>query len=373
MKTLSFLLQKEFKQIFRNPTLLRLIIAVPIIQLMILPLAADYEIKNINLAVVDVDKSRYSEELIQKITASGYFVNIGTTTSFDEAFSWIEEDKADLILEIPENFERNLIRENKERLFMAINAINGVKANMGGAYLGQIIQSYNAEVRMEWIPDTKVPPMPTISISSLNWFNPSLNYDFFMVPGILVFLVTMVGTYMTALNIVKEKEVGTIEQINVTPIKKLHFTLAKLIPFLVIGIFVFTLGLFIVARLVYGIVPAGNIGMIYAYLFLYLISVLGVGLLLSNYSQTQQQAMSLAFFFVMIFLLMGGLFTSIDAMPLWAKWIAYLNPVSYFIDFMRLVVMKGSTFADVKHHFMVICGFAVFFNTWAVISYKKTS
>lgn len=371
MKTLPFLLQKEFKQIFRNPTLLRLIIAVPILQLLILPLAADYEIKNINLAVVDLDKSDYASTLIQKIESSGYFVTIGTTYSYQEAFRWIEEDKADLILEIPEGFERNLIRNGNEQLFMAINAINGVKANLGGAYLGQIIQHYSSEVRSEWIPPQRFVPISAIEVSSLNWFNPELNYDFFMVPGILVFLVTMVGTYMTALNIVKEKEVGTIEQINVTPIKKWQFTLAKLIPFLLIGIFVFTLGLFLVARLIYGIVPAGSIGLIYAYLFLYLIAILGVGLLLSNYSQTQQQAMSLAFFFVMIFLLMGGLFTSIEAMPVWAQWISRVNPVSYFIDFMRLIVMKGSGFSDVSRHFTVMFAFAVFFNTWAVISYKK--
>ena len=194
-----------------------------------------------------------------------------------------------------------------------------------------------------------------------------------MVPGILVFLVTMIGAYMCALNLVKEKEVGTIEQINVTPIKKYHFILGKLIPFWIIGILVFSVGLFVIGRWVYGIIPLGNIGILYAFLAIYLIAVLGIGLLISTYSNSQQQAMSLAFFFMMIFLLMSGLFTSIDSMPEWAKWIARLNPVTYFIEVMRMLVMKGSGFDDIKNHFIIMAGFAIFFNGWAIINYKKTS
>lgn len=194
-----------------------------------------------------------------------------------------------------------------------------------------------------------------------------------MVPGILVVLVTMVGAFMCSLNIVKEKEVGTIEQINVTPIKKFHFILAKLIPFWCIGVFVFSVGLLIVGRFVYGIVPVGSLGLLYAYLSLYLLALLGVGLLISTYCTTQQQAMSLAFFFMMIFILMSGLFTSIDSMPEWAKWIAHVNPVTYFIDVVRMVVLKGSEFKDVQLHFIVMSGMALIFNGWAILNYRKTS
>ena len=293
--------------------------------------------------------------------------------SYTQAFEYIENDIADLLLEIPANFEKNLVKEQNESLFLALNAINGVKANVGGSYLGQIIADLNQEIRQELIAETRLSPIPQIEIMTMNRFNPNMNYNFFMVPGILVFLVTMVGTYMTSLNIVKEKEVGTIEQINVTPVKKMEFILGKLLPFWVIGIVVFSIGLFLIARLVYGVVPVGNIGILYAYLFIYLIVVLGIGLLISTYSHTQQQAMSLAFFFVMIFLLMSGLFTSIDAMPAWAKVIAYLNPVTYFIEVMRLVVMKGSGFADLKWHFGIISIFALVINAWAIMNYRKTS
>ena len=212
-----------------------------------------------------------------------------------------------------------------------------------------------------------------IEVAAINWFNPLLNYQLFMVPGILAVLITMVGAYLCSLNIVKEKEVGTIEQINVTPIKKHLFILGKLIPFWVIGMLIFSFGLLVIARFVYGIVPVGSLWLLYSFLGVYLIAVLGIGLLISTYSNTQQQAMSLAFFCMMIFLLMSGLFTPIDSMPEWAKWISRFNPVTYFIEVIRMVILKGSTFQDIKQHFLIIAGFALFFNGWAVWNYKKTS
>lgn len=373
MRTLKFLLQKEFKQVFRNKALLPLIFVVPIIQLLILPLAADYEVKNINISIVDHDHSTFSRNLISKITSSGYFRLADYSNSFQSAFHQIEKDKSDLILEIPQGFEKSLVRENEQKLFIAVNAINGVKAGLGGNYLNQIITAYNADIRLQWFQPDKFNAAPVITVASSNWFNPYMNYRFFMVPGILVVLVTMVGAYMCALNIVKEKEAGTIEQINVTPIKKYHFVLGKLIPFWVIGMFVFSVGLFVVARLVYGIVPAGSLFLLYGYLSIYLIALLGLGLLISTFAETQQQAMSVAFFFIMIFMLMSGLFTSLDGMPQWAYIIARCSPVTYFIEVVRMIVLKGSGFSDIKNHFLIMIGFAVLLNTWAIINYKKTS
>ncbi len=373
MKTLKLLLQKEFKQIFRNKALLPLIFALPIIQLLILPLAADYEIKNINISIVDHDHSSYSQKLTSEITASGYFILADYGSSYKNAIIQVENDKSDLILEIPKDFEKNLIREGSQKLFIAVNAINGVKANLGGAYLSQIITGYNSKIILDWNHPQKFNAKPTITVTSSNWFNPFMNYSFFMVPGILVILVTMVGSYLCSLNIVKERELGTIEQINVTPIKKYQFILGKLIPFWIIGMFIFSVGLFVVARLVYGIIPIGSLVLLYSYLAVYLVALLGFGLLISTYSDTQQQAMSVAFFFIMVFMLMSGLFTSIDSMPTWAYIMAKAIPVTYFIEVTRMIILKGSTFQDIKLDFIIIIGFAVLLNGWAILNYKKTS
>ncbi len=371
MRTLLFLLQKEFRQIFRNKAILPVIFVMPMIQLIVLPLAADFEIDNINISIVDHDHSSLSRQLVDKIAASGYFVLSDYGNSYSQAFQQFERDRSDLILEIPSDFERKLVRENENSLFIAVNAINGVKATVGSSYLGRIINDFNADLRLKFNPAQGLNPVPVIEVSPINRFNPSLNYPFFMVPGILVSLVTMVAVYLCSLNIVKEKEIGTIEQINVTPVKKYHFILGKLIPFWVIGVFIFSVGLFGIGRLVYGIVPAGSILLLYSFLALYLVAVLGLGLLISTYSETQQQAMSLAFFCIMIFMLMSGLFTPVDSMPTWAIAIARCSPVTYFIEVMRMVVLKGSGFADIRYHFLMILGFAVLFNSFAVWNYRK--
>lgn len=372
MRTLRFLLQKEFRQIFRDPSIIRLIFMMPVIQLLILPWAADYEIKNIKLSVVDKDHSDYSRQLISKVTSTGYFQLAVYTNSYPEALEQVELGNADLIMEIPTSFEKELIKENEATLFLAMNAIDGVKANLGSAYLRSIIQDFNREVRMEWKQFPRFSPETQIEITSSNWFNPLMNYKYFMVPGILVILLTMIGTNLSSINIVREKEIGTIEQINVTPVKKFHFILGKLLPFWLIGLVVLTIGLFI-SWAAYGIVPVGSFITIYAFAALYLFAVLGLGLLISTYAQTQQQAMLVSFFIMMVFILLGGLYTSIDSMPEWAKWVTRFNPVSYFIEVMRMVVLKGSGLMDIKRHLLIMFGFAVVLNSWAIINYRKRS
>lgn len=372
MRTLKFLLQKEFRQIFRDPAILRIIFIMPMMQLILLPQAADYEMKNIKLTVVDHDHSSYSQQLVSKITASGYFKLTDYSSSYKSAIKDIEREKSDLILTIPARFEKDLVKEDESKVFMAVNAINGVKANLGGAYLGMIIQDYNREVRLKWIQFPRLNPEPAIEITYLNRFNPLMNYKFFMVPGILVVLITMVGSFLATLNIVKEKEIGTIEQINVTPIKRRYFILGKLIPFWILGMAILTIGLTI-AWLFYGILPVGHFYTIYAFAAIYLFSILGLGLLISNYTSNQQQAMLISFFLMMIFILLSGLYTSIDSMPEWAKMITRLNPVTYFVEVMRMVVLKGSTLGDIMPQTLTVFGFGIILNSWAILSYHKRS
>ena len=372
MRTLRFLLQKEFRQIFRDPSILRIIFILPIIQLMVLPWAADYEIKDIRICIVDHDHSSYSRQMISKITASNYFLLQSYSPSYNKALEEVGNGRVDIILEIPVNFEKDLVKENEAGLFLAINAINGVKASLGGAYLRSIIQDYNREVRMKWIQLPRFNPETQIEVVVSNWFNPMMNYKFFMVPGILVLLLTMIGANLAALNIVKEKEIGTIEQINVTPVKKYYFILGKLIPFWVMGMLILSIGL-LIAWLAYGIIPVGSFLVIYVFAALYLLAVLGLGLLISTFTSNQQQAMLISFFLMMVFVLLGGLYTSIDSMPVWAQAITKINPVAYFIEVIRMVVLKGSGFADIRYHMLVMFCFALVLNSWAVYSYKKRS
>jgi len=374
MKVLGFILRKEFRQIFRDKTILAMMFAVPVIQLIIFPLAANFEVKNVNVAFVDYDRSTFSQRLLNKIASSGYFRIVGNTISYQDAQRLIEKNEADIILEIPNGFERNLVREGRQEVNMAMDAINGTKSSIGGGYLMAVLTDFNRslEVNVKNVKSGPSPPAAGIDITYSIWFNPLAEYKFYMVPGILVLLLTMIGGFITALNIVREKEIGTIEQINVTPIKKWEFILGKLIPFWIVGMIVFTVGL-IVMYLVYGIFPVGSLATLYLFAAVYLVALLGFGLLISTFSNSQLQAMFVAFFFIMIFILMSGFFTSIDSMPPWARQISNLTPVTHFIAVVRLIVLKGSSLSQVKTELLYLGIFAVLLNGAAILNYRKTS
>ncbi|MFT3903661.1 MAG: ABC transporter permease [Niabella sp.] len=374
MKTLNFILQKEFRQIFRDRTILAMMLVVPIMQLIILPLAANFEVKNINIAYVDHDHSSYSQKLRNKIASSGYFNMVSSPDSYKKGLEMIEYGTADLVLEIPSGFERNLVREGSQKVNLSVDAINGTKASLGGASLVSVLADFNRnlDINIKLPNGSAYEPPAKISVESTNWYNPKAEYKFYMVPGILVLLLTIIGGFITALNIVREKEIGTIEQINVTPIKKWQFILGKLIPFWIVGMIVFTVGL-TVMYLIYGIFPKGSLLVLYLFASVYLIALLGLGLLISTFADTQLQAMFIAFFFMMIFMLMSGFFTSIDSMPDWARTISNFTPVTHFIKVVRLIVLKGSGFAGIKNEFGYLVMFAVVLNSLAIWNYRKTT
>lgn len=374
MRTFLFLLEKEFKQILRNRIILAMIIALPTIQLAILPHAATYEIRHINLAVVDADHSTLSAELTAKLNASRYFNLISAGTSYEDALELVEDGKAHLILEIPPHFEKDLRLKSRSNLMIAVDAVDGTMGSIGSSYLNQILQSFATGLiaRGEIAYPDAAGLKANIQVMPQYRYNTQLDYKTYMVPGILVILLTLVGGILAALNIVSEKEQGTLEQINVSPVPKQLYLLAKIIPFWIIGLLTFAIGL-VIARFLYGIVPVGSLLTLFAFATIYMIAFTGFGLLISVAAKTQQQSMFIAFFFLLIFFLMGGLFTPISSMPYWAQVITWFNPTAYLIDVVRLIVMKGSGFMDLLPQFFCILGFAVVFNVWAIFAYDKTA
>ena len=369
MKTLRFLLEKEFKLIMRDKFMPKIIIVLPIVQLLILPLAANFEMKNINVSLVDRDRSVLSQKLAEKITSSGYLRITGSDADYGKAMSDIESNRSDLILEIPQGFEKDLKTENAATVMVSVNAVNGSKGGLASSYMASILNDFSESLNPPSVSGIR---QAGIRTETSFLYNPHLSYKNYMVPGILVFLLTIICSVVSALNIVGEKENGTIEQMNVSPVSKSMFILSKLIPFWIIGFIVLTIGI-AASYIVYGIYPAGSFAVIYAFAAVYILAFTGLGLLLSNGAATTQQAMFTAMFFIMIFLLLSGLFTPISSMPRWAQYITYLNPVRYFIEVMRMVFLKGSSFYDVLPQFAVICGFAVLANVLAVRTYRKSA
>ena len=373
MRTVIFIIQKEFLQIFRNRSMLPIIFAIPIVQLVVLVHAATFEIKNIDVAVVDKDLSTESRRLIDKFGASGFFNIAYSEFSSSKADDYLITNKADMVLEIPAHFERDLAREQKASLQIRINAIDGQAAGLANAYSNAIIAEFNKQVVIDWFRLPKIDGGgKVISINESYWYNPYLNYKIYMVPGILVMLVTIIGMFLSGMNLVREKEIGTIEQINVTPIHKYHLLAGKIIPFLVIALFELGFGLTI-GHVFFKVPIIGSLWLVFGVGAIYLIVAIGFGMLISTMVNTQQQSMFISFFFMMIFIMMSGLFTSVESMPAWGQWLNRINPVAYFIRIMRMVLLKGANFRNIQEEFWSLAVYAAVVFTVALARYRKVS
>lgn len=369
---LKYLLEKEFKQFKRNPFLPRMVIIFPMMVLLIFPLVANFEVKNVKLSVIDHDKSSYSRSLIQKVQSSGYFKITDVSRNYKNALEKIESDQSDVILEIPAKFERTMAREMNADLMISANAVNGNKGGLGTAYLVNIINEFNTNIRAELTNNVSRLSVPSLEIIPLYRYNPGLLYEVFMVPALMVMVMAMICGFLPAMNIVSEKENGTIEQMNVTPVQKFTFILAKLIPYWVIGYVVLTICIG-VAFFVWDITPAGFLGTLYIFVTIFILAISGFGLVISNYAITVQQAMFMMFFFVLTFIFMSGLYTPVENMPGWAQMLSNFSPLKYMIQVLRMIFLKGSNFIDLLPQFYSLLAFALFFNGWAIYSYKKSS
>lgn len=372
MQTIFYLIRKEFLQIFRHRIMLPALFVMPFVQLIILVHAADFEIKNIKIHIVIHENTSLNKRLIQQFASSRHFNIEGVSNSSEQAYQEILKGNTDMFMELPHEFEKSILKNGKAKIYLGINSIDGLKAGLMGHYAAAIIRSFNANIILEnFTVDSK--SRAEISAAKTRfWYNPEMNYANFMVPGILVILVTAIGMFLCGINIVKEKEMGTMEQINVTPVKKYQFLIGKLTPFLILALIELAIGLSI-GKLIFDIPMVGSLWLIFAFAVVYLICILGLGLFVSTLANTQQQAMFIAWFFLMIFVLMSGLFTPIDSMPEWAQTITLFNPVAYFIDINRSVLLKGSEFADVSGHFVKVGLIGIVVNIAAVMNYRKTS
>lgn len=373
MRTILFLLQKEFLQIFRNRTMLPIIFIVPIVQLLILVNAATLEMKQIKMEVVDNDMSPASRGLISKFQGSPFFDIIKSTFSVDEAKKDLIENRISVILNIPVEFEQNLYRENQEEVQLLIDAVNGMTASLTNAYAQSLITDFNNNLISQSGTNAFINLKPEmIDVTYSYWYNPQLNFKYYMLPGILVILVSMIGLFLTALNLVREKETGTIEQINVTPIKKYQFITGKLVPFWIIAMFELGFGL-LIGKILFNLPVLGSIPLLFLFAGFYLVVVLGLGLLISTLANSQQQVMFLTFFFVLTFILMSGIFTPAENMPQWAQRVNILNPFAYFMRVIRMIILKGSVFRDIFKELISIIIFGIVMLGLAIWRYRKVA
>lgn len=368
MRTVGFLLRKEFRQVRRDRVMLFQIFAIPLIQLLVLANAATFEIRDTRVHVVDASRSVASRDLARGFAASDHFSVEGTSTGMRPAEERLLAGDVSLILRIPTGFGRDLARGEVASVQLVLSATDGAAAGIVAGYARAIVADYGAKAG----GPAGEPAGGGIEIESRGWYNEALDYQQHMVPGILVVLVTIIGTLLASMNIVREKEIGTLEQLNATPLRRSEFIAGKLLPFWILALLELGFGL-VVARLVFGIPLRGSLALLFGAGGIYLIVALGVGLWISTVAETQQQAMFVTYFFLMINLFMSGLFTPIASMPLWGRVAAEFIPLKHFIDIARSVLIKGAGAEALAVPLLALVAMGVVVFTVSVRQYSKTA
>lgn len=366
MRRLMFLLQKEFIQLVRNPIMPRMIVIMPLMTILWMPWAATMDIRNLNVAVVDNDCTPLSSRLVEKLSASNYFDLSGYFLSYTEALQSVERGQTDVIVELPLHFARDIENNSSAVVFVSPNAVNGAQGSLSGQYITSMILDFASELSSERWPALR----SAMRVEQRYLFNPTLDSKWFMIPALMVMLLSMLCGFLPTLNIVSEKEKGTIEQINVSPVSRVEFMVAKIVPIWIVGYIVMTISIFATYWL-YGLWPLGSLWTIYGASLLFAAVFAGGGLVVSSVSSTLQQAMFVMFFFFIVFMLTCGLFTPIKSMPDLVQHLTMINPMRYIGDIMRAVYLKGSVASELWFEFVVLAGFAVVFNLWAIVVYKK--
>lgn len=372
MRTILFLVRKEFLQIFRDRATVFQIFMIPIVQLLVLANAATFDVKQVAMLVVDEDHSTVSSGLVQRLEAGHQFRVMRYTSSDAGVDRALLDREVTAVLHVPRRFEEDLVRRGRASVQLVLNAEEGATAGIVQSYAGSILNSYAKEL------DRTLPTGrrgtrsgAPLDVRTQRWYNPTRNYKYWMVPALLVSLTTIIGLLLTAQNITRENELGTLEQLNVTPMTKIQFIAAKLIPFWILSMVIFSIGLAI-GKVVFGIPMRGNLLLVYLAAAVYLIVVLGIGLAISTVTRTQQQSMFVAFFVILIFLLMSGLFTPVDSMPDWAQAVAEANPVKHFVSIMRAVLMRGAGLETVGQPIIGLGVAGVVVLALAVLRYRKS-
>lgn len=369
----KYLLKKEFRQFLRDPGMPRIVMLFPILIVLVFPFAASMELRNIKLAVIDNDRSSESSLLVEKCVNSGYFILQDICETPEKARSMMDNGDIDATLTINSGFSKYMgggtQLSDPLPVGIAVNTVNGTRGSIGSKYLTGCISSFLVSNGGLGASGAQV-SAPSIDVSYM--FNPYLDYKLFMLPALIVISITMMCGFLPSLNIVGEKEKGTIEQINVTPVRKSTFIICKMIPYVVVA-YTILFTCLLLTRLSYGYSCQGSVLLISLFTLAHIVVMASFGLLISNFSDNTQQAMFVIWFFSMVFILMSGIFTPIESMPKWAEMITYANPLRYYADAMRSIYLKGGGLPETWFDLACLMGIGSVTTLCAIKSYRKTS
>jgi len=348
IKNVANIVLKEFLQFKRDPKMFGIILIAPVVQLVLLGYAATLDVKEIKTVILDNDKSEYSRKLIEDVGSSNFFLIYDFAENYKEVTETIDKGDATFAIIIPNDFEYKIGRNEKAPIQTIFNGSDGNTASIAAGYFTKIINSFSTNIvySLQDKNGIKISKTGNISPEVRVWYNPEISTRNFMVPGIVALLLSIITLILTSLAIVKEKEIGTLEQLIVTPIKPIELILGKIIPFIILG-FIAVLIVIAAMNLIFGITVRGSLSFLLFSSFLYLLSTLGLGLFVSTISTTQQQAMMISIFGVMMpMLYLSGFAFPIENMPPIIQYISYFIPLRYFVTIIRGVVLKGIGFYE---------------------------
>jgi ABC-2 type transport system permease protein len=370
---LKQMLIKEFIQVFRDKRTRFLLFGPPIIQMLMFGYAATFEIYHVPTVVLDLDHSQESRELTSRFSSGPYFDLQRQLTDYRQVGDLIEQGKATIALEIHPGFAQNLRKGQTAPLQVIVDATNSNTALIASGYIAQIAlgfaQDYQKD-RIYRIAPQVLEEIPSVQLEPRPWYNPDLRSRWFFVPGIIGSLTLVLVVTLTAFAVVREREIGTLEQIMVTPIGRFEFILGKTVPYFLIGLFDVSL-IAAVGTFWFEVPFRGHVLVLFAGAILFLLSMLGVGLLISTVSSTQQQAMVTAFFFIMPAVTFSGFAFPISTMPMWLQYLTYLSPLRYFLVVLRGTYLKGVGMQILWPQMLAMSALAVSLLTIAVLRFHK--
>ncbi len=372
MRKIKFLIYKEFRQFFRDRALLRAMIFMPIVMMFILGYAVTTDVKNISIIICDQDQSFTSRDLIEKISTSGYFRLLQSTAGYQRIGKHLDSGQAKVGLVIPNDFEQKLNSNQSVPIQILVNGEDANSSQIAMGYLSQIVRAFAENLfvnRIQQQPQI-AQLIHFIEPETRVWYNPNLESVNFMVPGIVAMLMTVFSMFFTAIAIVREKEDGTLEQLQVTPIKSRELIIGKTVPYIIIS-FVDASFIMILAKLWFGIPIVGSIGLLFLYLLIYILSTLGFGIFISTLSQTQMQALFLSWFFMVLILILSGFFIPIENMPAWIQFLSKLDPLRYLIAVIREIFLKGSGLQHIWRDGVIMLTFGLVIMALSALRFKK--
>ena len=373
MKIILQIIKKEFLQFSRDPKMFLMVLVAPVVQLILLGYAANLDVDIVHTALLDYDKTETSREFIQKFEGSGYFQFDYYVKSYDELQEKIDGAEVILGLVIPKDFERKIVRRESAPVQAIFDGSDGNTASIAAGYVQGVTINYSKEIIAEFLDRTgrKIQPAGTITAETRVWYNPELKTRVFMVPAIVGLLLMIITLILTSLAIVKEKEIGTLEQLIVTPIKSHQLLIGKLVPFAILG-FLSVIIIISAMSIIFDIAVRGSITFLFFATFIYILSTLGLGLFVSTISKTQQQAMMLAIFVIMLpMVYLSGFAFPIENMPQAIQYVTYLIPLRYFMTIIRGVILKGIGFADLWQELLVLAFIGVSILALSAKRFKK--